>query len=73
MHTNAGHTKVVYTSDKGPSKIGTPSLVRTLISQVHANTLVYYMTSECRDSLFTGDIVSLVWRFHGNSTNKWPL
>ena len=33
------------TSDKGPSEIGTTSLQRNLF-QPHANTLVYYFTSE---------------------------
>ena len=43
------------TSDKGPSEIGTTSLQRTLVRH-HANTLVYYFTSEIR-------LLSIVQRF----------
>ena len=30
----------------------------------HANTLVYYFTSEIGTTSLTGLVVSLVWRFH---------
>ena len=41
------HSQYIHitTSDKGPSEIGTTSLQRTLVRH-HANTLVYYFTSE---------------------------
>ena len=49
-------------SDRRPYEIGTTSLYKAHLLKIHANNLVYFLTSEI--AKIVGPIVSLAQRFH---------